>query len=164
MSIHQQAMIPASPEQVYAVLADADALSGLSGLSGKAGRSAGEEFSAFDGNVTGRQIELVPGTRIVQAWRFPRFQEGVYTIVHFTFTAAEGGTLPPLPAVWQGRETAARFLTEVVFRLVPEARFATTHANRQPAVGVYTRDNADGVWRAPAACWSSPSTATASLA
>jgi hypothetical protein len=48
----------------------------------------------------------------------------------------------------QGRETAARFLTEVVFRLVPEARFVTTHANRQPAVGVYTRDNADGVWRA----------------
>ena len=93
MSIHQQAMIPASPEQVYAVLADADALSGLSGLSGKAGRSAGEEFSAFDGNVTGRQIELVPGTRIVQAWRFPRFQEGVYTIVHFTLTAAEEGTL-----------------------------------------------------------------------
>ncbi len=41
MSIHQQAMIPASPEQVYAVLADADALSGLSGLRGKAGRSAG---------------------------------------------------------------------------------------------------------------------------
>jgi activator of HSP90 ATPase len=93
MSIHQQAMIPASPEQVYAMLADADALSGLSGLSGKAGRSAGEEFSAFDGNVTGRQIEMVPGTRIVQAWRFPRFQEGVYTIVHFTLTAAEGGTL-----------------------------------------------------------------------
>ena len=57
-------------------------------------------------------------------------------------------SMPPLPAVWQGRETAARFLTEVVFRLVPEARFVTTHANRQPAVGVYTRDNADGVWRA----------------
>jgi hypothetical protein len=35
MSIHQQAMIPADPEQVYAVLADADALSGLSGLSGQ---------------------------------------------------------------------------------------------------------------------------------
>jgi hypothetical protein len=35
-------------------------------MPGMAGRSAGEEFSAFDGHVTGRQIELVPGERIVQ--------------------------------------------------------------------------------------------------
>ena len=57
-------------------------------------------------------------------------------------------SMPPLPATWQGRETAARFLTEVAFRLVPEARFITTRANRQPALAVYTRDHADGVWRA----------------
>jgi RNA polymerase sigma-70 factor (ECF subfamily) len=56
-------------------------------------------------------------------------------------------SMPPLPAVWHGRETAARFLTEVAFRLVPEARFVRTRANRQPALAVYTRDNADGVWR-----------------
>ena len=93
MSIHQQAMIPAGPDQVYAVLADADALSALSGLRGRPGRSAGEDFSAFDGNVTGRQIEMVPGTRIVQAWRFPSFPDGVYTIVHLTLTEVSGGTL-----------------------------------------------------------------------
>jgi hypothetical protein len=51
MSIQQQAMIPASPAQVYAVLADANALSALSGMPGVPGRSAGEEFSAFDGHV-----------------------------------------------------------------------------------------------------------------
>jgi hypothetical protein len=62
MSITQQALIAAEPAEVYAVLADADALSALSGMSGVPGRSAGEEFSAFDGNVTGRQIELVPGS------------------------------------------------------------------------------------------------------
>lgn len=56
-------------------------------------------------------------------------------------------SMPPLPAVWHGREIAARFLTEVAFRLVPEARFVSTRANRQPALAVYTRDNADGVWR-----------------
>lgn len=93
MSIHQQVTIPAGPEQVYAVLADANALSALSGMTGTPGRVAGEEFAAFDGNVTGRQIELVPGARIVQAWRFPRWQEGVYSIVRFTLAAGEGGTL-----------------------------------------------------------------------
>ncbi len=92
MSIKQQAMIPADPPQVYAVLADAEALSALSGMPGAAGRSAGEEFSAFDGHVTGRQIELVPGERIVQAWRFPQWEPGTYSIVRFTLVAEAGGT------------------------------------------------------------------------
>jgi activator of HSP90 ATPase len=92
MSITQQALIAAEPAEVYAVLADADALSALSGMSGVPGRSAGEEFSAFDGNVTGRQIELVPGQRLVQAWRFPQFAPGTYSMVSFTLTAEAGGT------------------------------------------------------------------------
>jgi activator of HSP90 ATPase len=92
MSIQQQAMIDASPAQVYAVLADADALSALSGMGGTTGRSAGQEFSAFDGHVVGRQIELVPGERIVQAWRFPVWEPGSYTIVRFTLEPENGGT------------------------------------------------------------------------
>jgi activator of HSP90 ATPase len=92
MSIQRQAMIGASPAQVYAVLADADALSALSGMNGTAGRSAGEEFSAFDGHVVGRQIELVSGERIVQAWRFPAWEPGTYTIVRFTLESGNGGT------------------------------------------------------------------------
>ncbi|MGH3274791.1 MAG: SRPBCC domain-containing protein [Streptosporangiaceae bacterium] len=84
MSIQQQAMIDADPAQVYAVLADAEALSALSGMSGAGGRSTGEEFSAFDGHVVGRQVELVPGERIVQAWRFPAWEPGTYAIVRFT--------------------------------------------------------------------------------
>ena len=92
MSIQQQAMIDADPAQVYAVLANAEALSALSGMSGIAGRSAGEEFSAFDGHVVGRQIELVPGERIVQAWRFPVWTPGTFSIVRFTLVAEGGGT------------------------------------------------------------------------
>ena len=92
MSIKQQVLISAGPAEVYAVLADAGALSALSGMPGVAGPSAGEEFSAFDGNVTGRQIELVPGQRIVQAWRFPVWEPGTYSIVSFTVAAEAGGT------------------------------------------------------------------------
>ena len=93
MSIHQQAAIAADPAQVYELLADAEALSALSGMSGRAGRSAGEEFAAFDGHVTGRQIELVPGRRIVQAWRFPVWDDGRYSIVRFTLEPEDGGTV-----------------------------------------------------------------------
>ncbi len=93
MSIHQQAAIAADPAQVYELLADAEALSALSGMSGQAGRSAGEEFAAFDGHVTGRQIELVPGRRVVQAWRFPVWDDGRYSIVRFTLEPEDGGTV-----------------------------------------------------------------------
>jgi activator of HSP90 ATPase len=91
MGIHQQAMIDAYPREVYEVLADAAALSALSGMSGTAGRAAGEEFTAFDGHVTGRQVELAPGTRIVQAWRFPVWEPGIYTLVRFTLAAEPAG-------------------------------------------------------------------------
>jgi len=57
-------------------------------------------------------------------------------------------TMPPLPAVWQGRDRAGAFMTEVAFRLVPQARFVETRANRQPALAVYTQDQASGLWRA----------------
>jgi RNA polymerase sigma-70 factor (ECF subfamily) len=56
--------------------------------------------------------------------------------------------MPPLPAVWKGRDRAAAFLAEVAFRLVPRARFIQTRANGQPALAVYMHDAADGLWRA----------------
>ena len=57
-------------------------------------------------------------------------------------------SMPPLPAVWEGRERAAEFMTEVSFRLVPEARFVLTRANGQPALAVYSRDEPNNLWRA----------------
>jgi activator of HSP90 ATPase len=49
----------------------------------------GERFSLFGGRVEGRQIELVRGKRVVQAWRFGSghpdpWEAGVYSIVRFT--------------------------------------------------------------------------------
>jgi uncharacterized protein YndB with AHSA1/START domain len=105
MSIHHQVEVPATPAEVYELLADAAALSALSRMSGTAGCAAGEEFSAFDGHVTGRQVELIPGAMLVQAWRFPVWEPGMYTIVRFTLeaagplliTPADSGTRSRLP-------------------------------------------------------------------
>jgi RNA polymerase sigma-70 factor (ECF subfamily) len=36
----------------------------------------------------------------------------------------------------------------MAFRLVPRARIVQTRANGQPALAVFTCDNADGLWRA----------------
>jgi RNA polymerase sigma-70 factor (ECF subfamily) len=56
--------------------------------------------------------------------------------------------MPPLPALWQGRDRAAVFLAEVAFHLVPRARFLPTRANGQPTLAVYMHDTASGLWRA----------------
>jgi uncharacterized protein YndB with AHSA1/START domain len=58
---------------------------------------AGSEFSIFDGRIEGRQVEVVPGERVVQAWRFGEahpdvWEPGVYSIVRFTLTAEGDGT------------------------------------------------------------------------
>ncbi|MGH3274792.1 MAG: RNA polymerase subunit sigma-70 [Streptosporangiaceae bacterium] len=55
--------------------------------------------------------------------------------------------MPPQPALWEGRRVAARFLAEVAFRLVPQARYIQTRANRQPALAIYARDAATGRWQ-----------------
>ena len=57
-------------------------------------------------------------------------------------------SMPPLPAVWEGRERAAEFVTEVAFRLVPQPRFVLTRANGQPALAVYSRDEPNDRWHA----------------
>jgi RNA polymerase sigma-70 factor (TIGR02960 family) len=57
-------------------------------------------------------------------------------------------SMPPTPAIWEGRALAAAFLTEVAFRLVPAPRFIEVSANRQPALAVYSGDAASGAWRA----------------
>jgi uncharacterized protein YndB with AHSA1/START domain len=112
MSIFQQVVIDAYPREVYEVLADAAALSALSGRSGTAGRGEGEEFTAFDGHITGRQIELVPGRKIVQAWRFPGWEPGTCTLVSFTLAAEPAG--PAAPAGPAGPESAGSGKTLLV--------------------------------------------------
>ena len=37
--------------------------------------------------ITGRNIELIPEQRIVQAWRVGNWPEGIYSIVKFELTA-----------------------------------------------------------------------------
>lgn len=43
----------------------------------------GGMFSCFGGMISGRNIELVPNKRIVQAWRVANWEEGVYSIAKF---------------------------------------------------------------------------------
>ena len=58
---------------------------------GQSGR-AGGAFSLFGGQITGRNVELIPDRRIVQAWRPASWPEGVYSIARFELQAQGAGT------------------------------------------------------------------------
>ncbi|HEY0701980.1 MAG TPA: SRPBCC domain-containing protein [Candidatus Acidoferrales bacterium] len=103
-AIHQETTYKASPQRIYDALTDAtqfqkvELASGamkpedLNGNPAKISTEPGGAFSLFGGYVTGRQIELVPGKRIVQAWRPASWPAGWFSIAHFELVADAAGT------------------------------------------------------------------------
>jgi activator of HSP90 ATPase len=87
-SIHQEIVFKASADRIYDVLLDSRKFSEFTGgAPAEINREAGGEFSCFGGVITGRNIELVPNRRIVQAWRVKVWPEGIYSIVKFELHA-----------------------------------------------------------------------------
>ena len=91
-TIHQEIEFNTSPERVYEALLDAKQFSTFSGAPAEIEPEAGGAFSCFGGMVTGRNVELVPKKRIVQAWRVKIWPEGVYSIVAFELEPKGSGT------------------------------------------------------------------------
>jgi activator of HSP90 ATPase len=82
-SIRQEVDIKASPKRVYDTLLDAERFSEFTGAPAEIDPKSGGTFSCFGGVITGRNIELLPDQRIVQAWRVSVWPEGFYSIVKF---------------------------------------------------------------------------------
>lgn len=91
-SIHHEMSLPAAPERVYRTLVDSGEFMALTGAPAAGDATEGAAFSAFGGHITGRQIELLPGRRVVQAWRAKAWPEGVYSIARFELQADGKGT------------------------------------------------------------------------
>ena len=93
MNIHQEVTIDASPAAVYGVLTNSTDFAKMTGgRVAEIAREAGGPISMFGGDIRGRNVELVPGRRVVQAWRSQSWPEGVYSIVRFELIAEAKGT------------------------------------------------------------------------
>jgi activator of HSP90 ATPase len=90
--IHQDVTFPAAPARVYEALVDLRRFSEVTGAPASGESTEGGAFSAFGGHITGRHVELVPGKRVVQAWRAKTWPEGTYSIVRFELRPEEKGT------------------------------------------------------------------------
>ena len=82
--IHQEIPIAAPATRVYEVLTDATRFAAMTGgAPTEIAAEPGGTFSCFGGMIHGRTVELVPGERVVQAWRVKTWPAGVYSIVRF---------------------------------------------------------------------------------
>jgi activator of HSP90 ATPase len=106
-AIHQEIAFTASPARLYEALttaAEFDKVVQLSMAMNSAMRKVlgtaptaidarpGGAFSLFGGYVTGYNLELVPGTRIVQAWRAGSWDPGSFSIAKFVLSQTPGGS------------------------------------------------------------------------
>lgn len=103
-AIHQEPVFAASPKRLYEALLDAKQFDKVMQLSeamrtgmapaGKPtaiSREEGGPFTIYGGHIIGRQLELVPGRRIVEAWRVVDWKPGIYSIARFELVAAGSG-------------------------------------------------------------------------
>lgn len=86
-------LIPEEPDIVYAALTNSHTLQAWSGGVAEMSAEPGSEFSLWDGNIVGRNLEFEPGKKIVQQWYFEGQEEpSIVTIIlhpHKKGTSAE---------------------------------------------------------------------------
>ena len=92
-TIKQKVRFSAPPRAIYDALADSRRRTAITGRKAVLSPKVGGTFSADDGRVTGVNVDLVPGKRLVQAWRRADFPEGVYSMAAITLAPTPtGGT------------------------------------------------------------------------
>ena len=68
--------LPASPQAVYEAWLSSAGHSAMTGAKAKASKKVGATYSAWDGYIVGRNLELDYNRRIVQSWRTTEFAGG----------------------------------------------------------------------------------------
>jgi len=90
--IEQSVVLPSSAAKLYAAYLDSREHSRFTGAPAKVSGKVGGKFTAFGGQLAGRNLLLVPNRMIVQAWRathWPRTDAD--SILILRFSEAAGG-------------------------------------------------------------------------
>lgn len=92
MEIKQQIDVRATPDEVYDALMSSEKFAAFTDAATEIDPSKGGDFSCFDGQITGIQLENIAGELIVQSWRVSFWPEGVFSTVRIEMTASQDGT------------------------------------------------------------------------
>lgn len=90
--IKQSVTLGASPEELYRTMMNSKKHTAMTGMPAKIGAKVGAKWSAFGGSISGRNLMLVPGKMIVQAWRSTSFKKtDPDSVMVMTFTKVADG-------------------------------------------------------------------------
>ena len=92
-TIEQTVFFEASPEEIYDALLDPKKHSEFTGSPAATSAKKSATFSAGDGYISGKNLELVKGKKIVQEWKTTEWPDG-YPVsrLQLTLTPKKGGT------------------------------------------------------------------------
>ena len=83
----------ASPKRIYEILMSSREHAAMTANgAAKIGKTEGGKFSCHGGWIQGRNVELIAGKRIVQAWRAKNWPPGIFSLVSFTLKKQGKGT------------------------------------------------------------------------
>ncbi len=92
-TIRQREFITATPEEVYDAYLDEHKHAQFTGAIASCERFVGGIFSAWNGYITGKNVALENGRRIVQEWKTSEWPEGYGpSLLEFTFQRKKNGT------------------------------------------------------------------------
>jgi activator of HSP90 ATPase len=92
-AIQQSVVFNASAKTLYEMYIDSKKHSKATGARATLGRKAGAAFTAFDGSLAGKNLLIVPGKMIVQAWRATHWKKtDLDSILVLTFNQTPSGT------------------------------------------------------------------------
>jgi activator of HSP90 ATPase len=93
-TIKQTEFFPSvAPKQIYDAFLSSKGHTGMTGAKATATATVGGKFTAWDGYISGTNLELEDGKRIVQDWQTTEWPEGAQpSHLEWTFTAKDGGT------------------------------------------------------------------------
>lgn len=90
--IRQTVTFKATPHEVYEALMDSRKHAQFTGSAANISRKVGGPITAYDGYISGTNLELVPDEKIVQAWHASEWPEGHISRVTFKISEVKGGT------------------------------------------------------------------------
>ena len=91
-TLEQTATFRASPTAVYEMLMDSQKHTSLSGMKAEISQEVGGAFSVWSGHLTGFNLVLKPGEKIVQAWRATGWWPDHYSVAIFDIQKTTSGS------------------------------------------------------------------------
>jgi activator of HSP90 ATPase len=91
-TIKQSTTFKALPHRIYEMLMDSKQHAKFSGAKASISRKVGGKFTAYDGWIHGKNLELVKDKKIVQSWRGADWPAKCWSTVTYKLSKSGSGT------------------------------------------------------------------------